>query len=173
MCICCEKLQLGGFCSKITEARQVKMFTFHHNIRLYFFCNCSIKWACGFFVVVVVVFFSNSKSLFGQQKCLKEHIIETEKYPRRCHDDDMTCTCLGNHNLGCLVRESPSWVSEMILISMRTYVWSLASLSGLRIQRCHELWCRSKTWLRSRAAVAMVYRLAAVALIWPLDWELP
>ena len=29
------------------------------------------------------------------------------------------------------------------------YSWSLASLSGLRIQHCHELWCRSQTRLRS------------------------
>ena len=38
---------------------------------------------------------------------------------------------------------------------MRMWVWSLASISGLRIQRCCELWCR----------------LAAVAPIWPLAWE--
>ena len=33
---------------------------------------------------------------------------------------------------------------------------SLASLSGLRIQHCPELWCRSQTWLGSRVAVAVV-----------------
>ena len=38
--------------------------------------------------------------------------------------------------------------------------------------RCCELWCRSQTWLRSRVAVA-AGGLAAVALIWPLAWELP
>ena len=35
-------------------------------------------------------------------------------------------------------------------------------LSGLSIQRCRELWCRSQTWLRSRVAVAVA---VAVALI--------
>ena len=35
-------------------------------------------------------------------------------------------------------------------------VWSLASLSGLRIWHCHELWCRSKTQLGSQVAVAVV-----------------
>ena len=40
---------------------------------------------------------------------------------------------------------------------MRVQVWSLASLSRLRIQRCCELWCRP----------------AAAALIRPLAWELP
>ena len=41
--------------------------------------------------------------------------------------------------------------------TMRLQVWSLASLRGLRIQHCHELWCR----------------MAATALIWPLAWEPP
>ena len=39
--------------------------------------------------------------------------------------------------------------------TMRFLVRSLASLSGLRIRHCHEMWCRSKTWLRSGAAVAL------------------
>ena len=34
-------------------------------------------------------------------------------------------------------------------------VWFLASLSGLRILRCYELWCRLQTWLGSGIAVAM------------------
>jgi len=40
---------------------------------------------------------------------------------------------------------------------MRIWVQSLALISGLRIQHFHELWCR----------------LAAIALIQPLAWELP
>ena len=35
-------------------------------------------------------------------------------------------------------------------------VWSLASLRGLRIWRCGELWCRSQTRFGSRVAVALV-----------------
>ena len=31
-----------------------------------------------------------------------------------------------------------------------------ASLSGLRVWRCQELWCRSQTWLGSSVAVAVV-----------------
>ena len=31
----------------------------------------------------------------------------------------------------------------------------LASLSGLRIQHCPELWCRSQMWFRSRVAGAV------------------
>ena len=47
-----------------------------------------------------------------------------------------------------------------------TRVQSLASFSGLRIQRCHELWCRSQMRLGSGVAVA-------VAPIRPLAWEPP
>ena len=88
---------------------------------------------------------------------------------------------------------------------MRFLVRSLASLSGLRIRCCRELWCRSQMWLGSHGAVVVVERkqirlgtmrlwvrslaslsglriqrcrelccrLAAVALIRPLAWELP
>ena len=40
--------------------------------------------------------------------------------------------------------------------TVRLWVLSLALLSGLRIWRCCELWCRSQTWLRSGVAVAVV-----------------
>ena len=48
------------------------------------------------------------------------------------------------------------WLSGLRtqLGSMRMRVPSLASLSGLGIQRCHELWCRWQMWLRSWIAVA-------------------
>ena len=39
--------------------------------------------------------------------------------------------------------------------TMRLRVWSLASLSGLKIWHCHELWSRSQTWLRPSVAVAL------------------
>ena len=55
---------------------------------------------------------------------------------------------------------------------MVMWVQSLASLSGLRIQHCSELWCRSQMRLGSRIAVAVVW-LAAAALIGPLAWKLP
>ena len=58
---------------------------------------------------------------------------------------------------------------------MRLRVQSLASLSGLRIWRCHELWHRSQTRHGSHvaAAVVVVCRLAATAPIQPLAWEPP
>ena len=45
---------------------------------------------------------------------------------------------------------------QIWLVSLRTQVWSLASLSGLRIWCCCELWCRSQIWLGSGFAVAVV-----------------
>ena len=40
--------------------------------------------------------------------------------------------------------------------TIRLQVRSLASLGGLRIRHCGELWCRSKTQLGSGVAVAVV-----------------
>ena len=60
-------------------------------------------------------------------------------------------------------RESEIWTWEFLLwlcglrtglVSIR-FSRSLVSLSGLRIQHCCELWCRSKTHLGSHVAVAM------------------
>ena len=53
------------------------------------------------------------------------------------------------------------------LVSMRMQVWSL---SGLRIQHCCELWCRSQTY---PALLWLWCRPAAVAQIGPLAWEPP
>ena len=38
---------------------------------------------------------------------------------------------------------------------MRRQVWSVALFSGLRIQCCHELWCRSQMGLGSHVAVGV------------------
>ena len=38
---------------------------------------------------------------------------------------------------------------------MMLWVQSLASVSGLRIRHCHELWCKSQTQLRSDVGVAL------------------
>ena len=40
--------------------------------------------------------------------------------------------------------------------TMRLRVWSLVSLSGLRIWHCCELWCKLQMRLRSGVAVAVV-----------------
>ena len=45
---------------------------------------------------------------------------------------------------------------QVRLGTRRLWVQSLASLSGLRIRHCHELWCRLQTRLGSGIAVAVV-----------------
>ena len=42
------------------------------------------------------------------------------------------------------------------VVSVRMQVWSLALLSGLRIQGCHNLQCRWQMWFGSCIAVAVV-----------------
>ena len=49
-----------------------------------------------------------------------------------------------------MVQQKQIWLG-----TMRLWVRSLASLSGLRIRRCWELWCRSQTRLRSGVAMAV------------------
>ena len=44
---------------------------------------------------------------------------------------------------------------QIRLGTMRLWVPSLASLSGLGIRHCRELQCRSQMWLRSGVAVAV------------------
>ena len=55
---------------------------------------------------------------------------------------------------------------------MRLWIQSLASISGLRSQCCHEMWCRSQAWIGSLVAVA-VAQAAAVAPTQPLAREPP
>ena len=58
------------------------------------------------------------------------------------------------------------------LVSTRAQVRSLAWISGLRIWHCCELRYRWQRWL-GLALLWLWGRLAAVAPIWPLAWELP
>ena len=53
--------------------------------------------------------------------------------------------------------EFPLWFSELRtrLVSMKMWVPFLASFSGLRIQHCHDLWCRLQTQLRCGIAMAV------------------
>ena len=55
------------------------------------------------------------------------------------------------------------WLSglQTWLVSMRTHVQSLASLSGLRIHHCCELQCRLQLQLRSHIAVAVAMAVAS------------
>ena len=54
---------------------------------------------------------------------------------------------------------------------MKKQVQSLASLSGLRIQRCRELWCRLQTSGSDPELLWFWRRPAPTAPIRPLAWE--
>ena len=62
---------------------------------------------------------------------------------------------------------------QIQLETMGLQVGSLASLSGLRIQHCHELWCKSCRRGLDPVLFWLWCRLAAIALIRPLAWEPP
>ena len=66
-----------------------------------------------------------------------------------------------------MVQPKRIWLGDM-----RLRVRSLVSLSGLRIWRCCELWCRSQMRLRS-SIVWLWCRPAATAPIRDLAWEPP
>ena len=55
---------------------------------------------------------------------------------------------------------------------MRTQVRSWASLIGLKIWHCYELWYKLQMWLGCDVAVVW-HSLAAIALIQPLAWKCP
>ena len=65
------------------------------------------------------------------------------------------------------VRQKGIWLG-----TMRLCVQSLALLSGLKIQCCHDLWGSLQMWLGSGVAVALG-SLAAEAPIRHLAWEPP
>ena len=58
-------------------------------------------------------------------------------------------------------------------VSIRTKVWSLASLSGLRIRHCHELCGIGHRCGLDPALLWLCCRLAPAAPSGPLAWELP
>ena len=105
-----------------------------------------------------------SKQLKLPIKCSKE-CLESEI-------NHKFCTSYWNIEMG--MQEFLLWLSRLRtqLVSVRMRVWSLASLSGLRIWCCYELCigCRCGSdstllWLRCRPAAA--------ASIRPQAWELP
>ena len=77
-----------------------------------------------------------------------------------CMSEKMSLQALGKFISGCLnflfsgVPFVAQWLTQ--LGSMRMRVQSLASLSELRIQCCHVLWCRLQSQVRFHVAVALV-----------------
>ena len=78
-----------------------------------------------------------------------------------------TCMCLSIQNYSR--RELPS-SAQRLMSPTRIHEW--ASLRGLRIRCCHELWCRSQTQLQSRIALAVMQASSYSSYSTPA-WELP
>ena len=75
-----------------------------------------------------------------------------KKATNRRHSGDAHGLELGPKDQGQKQDFKPGWIRIHIMVqqkqiwlgSLRMQVRSLASLSGLRSQHCHELWCRQK-----------------------------
>ena len=63
------------------------------------------------------------------------------------------CPIVKVNNKGVSVMVQQKWIW---LVSMKMQVWPLALLSGLKIQYCRDIQCRSMTRLRSGVAVTVV-----------------
>ena len=71
-------------------------------------------------------------------------------------------------------RSSHCGTEERNLTRNHEVVGLIPGLSGLRVWHCHELWCRSQTWLRADLVLLWLWhRPAAVDLIQLLAWEPP
>ena len=92
-----------------------------------------------------------STSLFLVSVC-QENLRHDKLSPLVCHWGFLKTLCKTyseRHSCG-----GSEVINTTSVHGMR--VWSLASLSGLRIQCCCELWCRSQTWHESCMFVPVV-----------------
>ena len=80
-------------------------------------------------------------------------LLASAVYPAGAHVDGVSLLMLKNARHGVPVMVQ--W-KQIQLGTMRLQVQFLTSLSGLRIQCCHELWYKSQMQLRSCIAVALV-----------------
>ena len=75
--------------------------------------------------------------------------VKERKYFMLCRFSGWSCI---THTPGVLI--VAQWLTNLTRIHEDEGLIP-ASLSGLRILRCHELWCRLQMWLGSQAAVAL------------------
>ena len=122
----------------------------HHT--LFFFVTCIFMYAnpfpidkslCVFFFVTRIFMYAKPFPI-DKSLCVFYTIIPPLMNP--------LIYSLRNSELGVPIMVSGK---QIRLGTMRLCVWSLALLSGLRIQHCHELCCRSQMCLRSHIAVAL------------------
>ena len=106
---------------------------------------------------------SDSTPSLGASKCRGSHPRNSKKTKKKKKRMNSSL------NEGVLIVAQRKRIQ---LASIRMWVRSLASFSGLRVQRFPELLCRSQMQLRS--SVAMVVVLAGhCSSSWTLAWELP
>ena len=74
---------------------------------------------------------------------------------RRSSQETIPKYSTGNYTQNPLIWSSHHGAVETNLGTMRLWVLSLASLRGLRIWHCYELWCRSQMRLGSGVPVAL------------------
>ena len=120
---------------------------------------------------------------FQESECVRTDILcearwlSIELYPRvhTTHLNYQECTGEGvPASLKISMMGVPDMAQQLANLTSihEDGVWSMASLSWLRIQCCHDLWCRSHTRLRSWL-LWLWCMPASVAPIWPLAWESP
>ena len=115
-----------------------------------------------------------SNSFAGKDRGIIGTELKIQGAPTSLHTHTHTFLTCKNRAFKSSENRSSHHGSEVTtwLVSMRIQVRPLASLSGLRIWHCHELWYRSQMWLGS-TLLWLWYRPAGAALIRPLAWEIP
>ena len=119
-------------------------------------CNGIVLFKRNEWLILTITLMNLKNILSERSQKQKLHIwfyiyeISRKRYSSSCIGPRWKWRLLKQH-----WREFPSWLSgnEPRLVSMRMWVRSLASFSGLRIQCCRELCCWLQMWLRSGVAV--------------------
>ena len=84
---------------------------------------------------------------------LQSQLSKDKSLPKKCSHiaEQRSRIFIGISGVPVMVQQK--WIR---LGTMRLQVWSLESLSGLRIRHCNEMWYRLQTWLGSGIAMALV-----------------
>ena len=124
---------------------------------------------CGvflFFIFLAIPMVCKSSQTRGQSQAT----AMTKQNPYLLPTRELQLEMYLKVNKGVPIMTQQKWIW---LASMRMQFRSLAFLSGLRIPRCWELWCRSQTWLGSWVAMAVMQASSYSSYFRPLAWEPP
>ena len=137
---------------EVTALLKIKwLFSSRAEVNMQWLQWLSLKWQPQFFslfcLTVLILFFLIHLLLLYFLLCIKSYLLISN---------------FNNFRAPIVAQRKQIW-----LVSMRTHVPSLASLSGLRIQHCHELWYRLQTQLGSGIGCYLQLPFD------PLAWEPP